>query len=63
MLVMLCAKSYELFETLCANQSTLYFAVEELMRMAKSKNVDPALPSEGAVLLEDAAVGDSDDDF
>ncbi|KAJ7355749.1 hypothetical protein DFH08DRAFT_772956 [Mycena albidolilacea] len=62
-LVTLCAKSYELFETLRANQSALYFAVEELTRMVKSKNVDPALPPEGAVLLEDAAVGDSDDDF
>ncbi|KAJ7810176.1 hypothetical protein B0H14DRAFT_3757961, partial [Mycena olivaceomarginata] len=54
-LVTLCAKSYELFETLRANQSALYIAVEELTRMAKSKDVDPALPSEGAVLLEDAA--------
>ncbi|KAJ6580890.1 hypothetical protein B0H19DRAFT_1112801 [Mycena capillaripes] len=62
-LVTLCAKSYELFETLCANQSALYFAVEELSRMAKSKDVDPALPPASAVLVEDAAVEDSDEDL
>jgi hypothetical protein len=56
-LVTLCAKSYELFETLCANQNALYFAVEELMKM------NPALPPAGNVLLEDAAVEDSDDDL
>ncbi|KAJ6493278.1 hypothetical protein C8R45DRAFT_1073220 [Mycena sanguinolenta] len=63
-LVTLCDKSYELFDKLRANQLPLYCAVEELTKMAKSKDSDTApAPSAGAgaVLSEDVAIEDSVD--
>ncbi|KAJ6512916.1 hypothetical protein C8R45DRAFT_1068030 [Mycena sanguinolenta] len=48
-LVTLCDKSYELFDKLRANQLPLYCAVEELTKMAKSKDSDTA-PAPSAAL-------------
>ena len=66
-LVTLCDQSYKLFENLRANQNVLYFTVEELTRMAKSKDsaIDPALPAADTspviAIVEDVAMEESDD--
>jgi hypothetical protein len=56
--VTLCNKSYKLFETLRANKNTLYFAVDDLTRMAKSKDT-PA----DTVTPDNAAAEDFGDDL